>query len=71
VVNLYGMTPAQLAAYRNQRQLSRLLMPSLSLVRVLEALDPDMPRSAQLSGGHHEAHAVLSWLSCSFDAVHA
>lgn len=46
VSNLYGYNPAQLAAHRNQRQLSRLLMPSLPLSRVLEALQPDSPRCA-------------------------
>lgn len=36
------MNPAQLAAHRNQRQLAQLLMPSLSLSRVLQAATPEM-----------------------------
>jgi hypothetical protein len=41
VQNLYGMTPAALAAHRNQRQLAQLLMPSHSLRRVLQAATPE------------------------------
>jgi hypothetical protein len=43
IPNLYGMNPAQLAAHRGYRQLSRVLTPTLSLARVLEALQPDAP----------------------------
>ncbi|KAF8072581.1 ankrd52 [Scenedesmus sp. PABB004] len=46
VANLYGMNPAQLAAHRGLRQMSRVLLPSLSLARVLEAFEPtDAARS--------------------------
>jgi hypothetical protein len=38
------MNPAQLAAHRGYRQLARVLTPTLSLARVLEALQPDAPR---------------------------
>jgi hypothetical protein len=44
IPNLYGMNPAQLAAHRGYRQLARVLTPTLSLARVLEALQPDAPR---------------------------
>ncbi|KAF6250961.1 ankyrin repeat-containing domain protein [Scenedesmus sp. NREL 46B-D3] len=44
IPNLYGMNPAQLAAHRGHRQLARVLTPSLSLARVLEAMQPDAPR---------------------------
>lgn len=44
LVNLYGMNPAQLAAHRNNRQMSQLLMPSVSLSRMLPAQTPPPPR---------------------------
>lgn len=40
MVNLFGMNPAQLAAHRGLRQLSRILSPALPLSRVLEAFEP-------------------------------
>lgn len=45
ISNLYGMNPAQLAAHRGYRQMARVLTPTLSLARVLEALQPDAPRA--------------------------
>lgn len=40
LVNLYGMNPAQLAAHRSNRQMAQMLMPSVSLSRVLSVNTP-------------------------------
>ena len=44
LVNLYGMNPAQLAAHRSNRQMAQLLMPSVSLSRVLAVQTPSPTR---------------------------
>lgn len=44
LVNLYGMNPAQLAAHRNNRQMAQLLMPSVSLSRLLSTATPPPAR---------------------------
>lgn len=44
LANLYGMNPAQLAAHRNNRQMAQLLMPSVSLSRVVPVNTPPPPR---------------------------